>query len=68
MGDGTMKQLNGLLAAAFVGAISALPHVAAAQAPISPAISTPDKVESRIGTLEFKDGMPSKDTIAKIYE
>ncbi|UPJ61474.1 DUF1254 domain-containing protein [Bradyrhizobium sp. 192] len=43
---------------------------AAAQtsAPISPAISTPDKVETRIGTLDFKDGMPSKETIAKIYD
>ena len=46
----------------------ALPHMAVAQAPISPAISTPDQVETRIGTLDFKDGMPSKDTIAKIYD
>jgi hypothetical protein len=48
----------------------ALPHLAAAQtAPaIPPALSTPDKVETRIGTLDFKDGMPSKDTIAKIYD
>jgi hypothetical protein len=45
-------------------------HEAAAQtAPaISPAISTPDKVETRIGTLDFKGGMPSKDTVAKIYD
>jgi hypothetical protein len=43
---------------------------AAAQtsAPISPTISTPDKVETRIGTLDFKDGMPSKETIAKVYD
>ena len=39
-----------------------------AQAPIPPSISTPDKVETRIGTLDFKDGMPSKDTIAKVYD
>jgi hypothetical protein len=31
-------------------------------------ISTPDKVETRIGTLDFKDGMPSKETIAKVYD
>jgi hypothetical protein len=31
-------------------------------------ITTPDKVETRIGTLDFKDGMPSKDTIAKAYD
>jgi hypothetical protein len=31
-------------------------------------ISTPDSVETRIGTLDFKDGVPSKDTVAKIYD
>src|SRR4029450_5083126 len=31
-------------------------------------ISTPDKVETRIGTLDFKDGMPSQETIAKVYD
>jgi len=33
-----------------------------------PAIMTPDKVETRIGTLDFKDGFPSADTTAKIYD
>jgi hypothetical protein len=31
-------------------------------------ISTPDRVETRIGTLDFKDGMPSKETIDKVYD
>jgi hypothetical protein len=31
-------------------------------------ISTPDKVESRLGTLEFKDGAPSAATHSKIYD
>ena len=35
---------------------------------ISPAITTPNRVESRIGTLDFKDGMPSKDTLSKVYD
>jgi hypothetical protein len=43
-----------------------------AQAQVSSAtlksISTPDKVETRIGMLDFKDGMPSKDTVAKVYD
>jgi hypothetical protein len=30
-------------------------------------ITTPDKVESRIGTLEFKDGAPSADTASKVF-
>ena len=29
---------------------------------------TPDKVETRIGTLEFKDGAPSADTVDKVYD
>jgi hypothetical protein len=32
---------------------------------IPPAISTPDKVETRLGTLEFKDGAPS---VEKVYD
>jgi hypothetical protein len=60
----------GCLTAVTACAILALPSLVAAQpAPaISPAISTPDKVETRIGPLDFKDGMPSKDAVAKIYD
>lgn len=32
------------------------------------AVSTPDKVESRIGTLTFTDGMPGADTAAAVYD
>jgi hypothetical protein len=35
---------------------------------IPAAITTPDKVETRLGTLDFNDGMPSKDTVDKVYE
>jgi hypothetical protein len=35
---------------------------------ISPPISTPDKVETRLGTVEFKDGAPSAETVSKIYD
>jgi hypothetical protein len=70
MGSDTMKDVIRYLAPVTVCAMLALPQLAAAQtAPaISPAISTPEKVETRIGPLDFKDGMPSKDTIAKIYD
>ena len=30
-------------------------------------IMTPDKVQTRIGTLEFFDGMPTKATVTKVY-
>ena len=39
-----------------------------AQVPIPPSITTPDKVETRIGTLDFKNGAPSKETLAKVYD
>jgi len=58
------------LAVVVACAVFTLPRVAAAQsAPaIPPSITTPDKVETRIGPLDFKDGVPSKDTVAKIYD
>ena len=35
---------------------------------IPPSITTPDKVETRIGTLKFFDGFPDKDTVDKVYD
>ena len=46
----------------------AFPTIAQQPAQIPPAITTPDTVETRIGTLEFKDGAPSAETVAKIYD
>lgn len=31
-------------------------------------IMTPDKVETRLGTLEFFDGMPLPDTVDRLYD
>ena len=31
-------------------------------------ITTPDTVETRLGTLEFDDGAPTKETAALLYE
>jgi len=36
--------------------------------PIPPSLITPDQVETTLGTLEFKDGAPSAETLAKIYD
>jgi hypothetical protein len=33
----------------------------------SPSLIAPDKTETRIGTLEFKDGAPTAETAAKVY-
>jgi hypothetical protein len=35
---------------------------------LSPSIATPDKVETSIGTVEYKDGAPSKETVTKAYD
>ena len=58
-----LAKLTPFLLLAFTG-------LAVAQAPsnIPSAITTPDKIESRIGTLEFKDGAPSTDTVQKVYD
>ncbi len=32
------------------------------------AITTPDRVESRLGVLEFNDGAPSAQTVARVYD
>jgi hypothetical protein len=48
--------------------VSALAFTSARAADIPPQITTPDKVETRIGTLDFKDGLPSKATLDKVYD
>jgi hypothetical protein len=65
-----MKQSTRLMAAAFVCAMTALPRMGVAQtAPvIPPTLITPDKVETHIGKLEFKDGAPSVETAEKISD
>jgi hypothetical protein len=65
-----MKLLISTLAAVMACAMLALPRLATAQAStgIPPAITTPDKVETRLGTLDFKDGAPSQATLDKVYD
>jgi hypothetical protein len=62
--------INGVLAAMLVATVITVAGEATAQtsSAIPPAITTPDKVETRMGTLDFKDGVPSKETVAKIYD
>jgi len=63
-----MKSLASLL---FASATIVLTPGAFAQkmkTEIPPEITTPDTVESRIGTLKFFDGMPDQETVAKVYD
>jgi hypothetical protein len=54
-----------ILAAALAAALAMMTAYAG---DIPTAITTPDRVETRIGTLEFKDGAPSKETVEKVYD
>src|SRR5262245_22878422 len=58
-----------LFGVAFAAAITiavGLPQRENAQIP--PALVTPDKVETRIGTLEFKDGAPTAETAERVRD
>jgi len=55
--------------------ILAAPSLSLAQAqkykmetPIPPGITTPDKVETRLGTLKFEGGYPDAATVEKVYD
>src|SRR5215510_2483374 len=65
-----MKYLIRPLALLAGCAVLALPALATAQtAPrVPPALTTPDQVQTRLGTLDFKDGAPSKATLEKVYD
>jgi hypothetical protein len=65
-----MKRSTRFLSAALVCAMPALPCMAVAQtaSAIPQILITPDKVETRIGTLEFKDGAPSAATAGKVLD
>jgi len=45
-----------------------LPAAAQTSPAIPPSLVTPDKVETPLGTLEFKDGVPSKATAQKVFD
>src|SRR5262249_108322 len=55
-----------VVAASAAGASAQTGGQDAKQPPAS--ITTPDKVKTRIGTLEFKDGAPSKTTLDTVYD
>jgi len=65
------KQLTVGMIAFSLCALTALAHSAPKMkmtTDIPEAITTPDRVETRIGTLEFFDGIPSKETADLVYD
>lgn len=62
------KTLTLVLAAVMVVGIMTTGSALAQSTKIPPSITTPDKIESKIGTLQFKDGYPIGDTAEKIRD
>jgi hypothetical protein len=65
-----MKRLLGPFAVVLACTVLSLPRPAAAQVPDETlkSISTPDKVETGLGTLAFIDGAPTAETVQKVYD
>jgi hypothetical protein len=65
-----MRQQLRTLAIVVAFAMLTLPRLVAAQTMpgIPPALTTPDRVETRIGTLEFKDGAPTVETAEEVRD
>ena len=64
-----MKMMLKLVPAAMIVAGMMTTGCALAQSnQIPSSITTPDKIESRIGTLQFKDGYPIGDTAPKLRD
>ena len=57
-----------MLAVAIFAVWATNPASAQSTGAIPPSLVTPDKVETRIGTLDFKDGAPGKATLEKVYD
>jgi hypothetical protein len=49
-------------------ALTATGYLVSASAEPPQSLITPEKVDTRIGTLEFKDGAPSADTVQKAFD
>jgi hypothetical protein len=65
-----MIQIRKRMTTLMLFSLVALPGLAVAQSTtkIPAEITTPDKVESRIGTLEYKDGVPTVETAARVRD
>ena len=64
-----MKPFVSILAIAVACPLWARPSSASAQTTtVPPALTTPDRVETRIGVLEFKDGAPTMETAEKVRD
>jgi len=57
-----------MVAALITGCATSPATAQSTTSAIPPSLVTPDKVETRIGTLEFKNGAPTKESAEKVYD
>ncbi|MGA7878728.1 MAG: hypothetical protein WCA08_23920 [Desulfoferrobacter sp.] len=60
------KHLSALTTCILLSLASSFSAQTATEIPQS--LVTPDELETSLGILQFKDGAPSKETVAKIYD
>ena len=61
-------KVSALLLASLCGLGTVLPSQAETYPPIPPSLTTPDQVETSIGSLKFRDGVPDQATADKVYD
>ncbi len=66
--NATAARLGVLLLAGLCGLGPVRPVQAETYPPIPPSLTTPDQVETSIGTLNFRDGIPDQATADKLYD
>ena len=66
--NATVVRLAVLLLAGLCGLGAVRPVQAETYPPIPPSLTTPDQVETSIGTLNFRDGIPDQATADKLYD
>lgn len=62
------KMMTAIVAVLMAAGMVTTNSAQAQQTKIPASISTPDRIESKIGTLQFKDGYPIGETAAKIRD
>jgi hypothetical protein len=60
--------LIAVLGSTFVASMATAQTTPKYSAKVPPSITTPDTVETRIGTLKFFDGLPDAATVQKVYD
>jgi hypothetical protein len=63
-----VARLGVSLLTGLCGLGAALPVRAETYPPIPPSLTTPDQVETSIGTLKFRDGIPDEATANEVYD